>query len=395
MSQLEKAKKYVWKDSNLALFDSDIENKVKKSSADSEKAWEKAGKRPGIQIWRIVKFKVTNWPKDEYGKFYNGDSYIILRTYQKPNTDELLYDLHFWIGKYSTQDEYGAAAYKTVELDTYLNEKPVQHREVQEHESQLFRSYFKEITFLKGGAETGFRHVEPTKYTPRLFQFRREKKWVKYCRCSICSSYSTTCFNTHNYKGSVIVKEVPCFKESLDSSDVFVFDGGYEIYQWNGINSNKDERFIAYQYMQNLKSQRNNRPRVETLEEDRISPKNAFRTKLQSGGKPKKNKGKDTVDAGAREKKLYRISDNSGSLRTQLVASGDISRDNLKSEDAFVLDHGEHVFVWIGSRASEGERKNALPMAHLFLQQSDHPFVPTTVIIEGKGVSKEFDAMFQ
>lgn len=27
-------------------------------------------------------------------------------------------------------------------------------------------------------------------------------------------------------------------------------------------------------------------------EEDRISPKNAFRTKLQSGGKPKKNKGK-------------------------------------------------------------------------------------------------------
>ena len=36
---------------------------------------------------------------------------------------ELLHDVHFWIGKYSSQDEYGTAAYKTVELDTFVSMK--------------------------------------------------------------------------------------------------------------------------------------------------------------------------------------------------------------------------------------------------------------------------------
>ena len=42
----------------------------------------------------------------------------------------------------SVQDEYGTVAYKTVELDTFLDDKPIQHREVMGHESDLFKSYF-------------------------------------------------------------------------------------------------------------------------------------------------------------------------------------------------------------------------------------------------------------
>ena len=72
----------------------------------------------------------TNFDFPFIGEFYEGDSYIILNTYKEEDGDELNHDVHFWIGRYSTQDEYGTAAYKTVELDTFLDDKPIQHREV-------------------------------------------------------------------------------------------------------------------------------------------------------------------------------------------------------------------------------------------------------------------------
>lgn len=52
-------------------------------------------------------------------------------------------DIHYWIGRASSQDEQGAAAIYVTQLDEYLGGTPVQHREVQENESPRFRSYFK------------------------------------------------------------------------------------------------------------------------------------------------------------------------------------------------------------------------------------------------------------
>ncbi|XP_057306221.1 gelsolin-like protein 1 isoform X2 [Hydractinia symbiolongicarpus] len=254
-----KAKKYDWKDSNMALFGSDTEKKVKKESAETEPAWKGAGEKVGLQIWRIVKFKVTDWEKEQYGEFYNGDSYIILNTYKEPEGDELKYDVHFWIGKHSTQDEYGTAAYKTVELDTLLDDKPIQHREVQGHESKLFKSYFDTLTLLKGGAETGFRRVLPEGYTTRLFHVKKTGR------------------------GKIYSTEISAKKGNLKSGDVFIIDTGSIIYQYNGADCTHDEKYKASQECARLKSSRQTAAKVEVVEEKTASPEHPALLALKDG----------------------------------------------------------------------------------------------------------------
>ncbi|XP_003388924.1 PREDICTED: gelsolin-like protein 2 [Amphimedon queenslandica] len=365
MAGLVKAKKYDWKDSNLALFGSDHERRVKKAAAETEKAWSGAGAKVGVQIWRIVKFKVTHWPKDQYGEFYNGDSYIILNTYKEPGNEELKYDLHFWIGQYSTQDEYGTAAYKTVELDTLLDDKPVQHREVMSHESDLFKSYFGSVTLLEGGADTGFRHVKPVEYQPRLFHFRRDAK------------------------GIVVVKERPLSKHSLNSGDVFILDLGLTLYQWNGRTCNKDEKFKAGQYVSQIRGQRGGKPTIETFDEWEVDENHPFMSHLSSD--PLEDNAEESTDDGF-QPCILRVSDESGTMKTTLVSEGKLSKTFLDSKDVFIVDTGKKCFVWIGHSASADEKQNAMAYASNYLQGTNHFQVPVTCLKEF-AKNAEFDAI--
>ena len=308
--------------------------------------------------------QVKDWAREEYGKFYNGDSYIILNTYKEADSDELLYDLHFWIGQYSTQDEYGTAAYKTVELDTLLDDKPVQHREVMNHESDLFKTYFKSITLLEGGAETGFRHVTPTEYTPRLLHF-------------------------HGVKKNITVRERPLSKHCLDSSDVFILDLGLEVFQWNGKTCNKDEKFKAVQYLQTLKSERGGKPKVESLDEREISSSHKFYASLSED--PPEEEEEDESDTDF-QPSLFRLSDEGGKLEFSVVSEGSIPKSGLDPADVFIADTGKTLYVWIGSGASPDENKNAMTYAHNYLMKTKHPLIPVTCFKQGKE-SKDFLAI--
>lgn len=70
-------------------------------------------------------------------------------------------------GNECSQDESGAAAIFTVQLDDHLNGRAVQHREVQGFESATFLGYFKSgLKYKVGAGQWGQRHQRPGSLTP-------------------------------------------------------------------------------------------------------------------------------------------------------------------------------------------------------------------------------------
>jgi len=366
-----KQKEYNIADSNIANLGSDLDKKVRVAAASTEKAWTNAGKEVGLQIWRIEKFTVQSVAKDTYGTFYSGDSYIVLHTYKKKDAPKILWDVHFWLGKFTTQDEAGTAAYKTVELDDLLGGDPVQHREVQGHESDLFLSYFKnEIKILEGGVESGFKHVEPEKYRSRLLHLKGKKK--------------------------VRVTEVDLSHKSLNSGDVFILDGGLKLYQWNGAKSGPQEKMKGAQLSRALADERKGLPRISVFEEAGKDLADFWHALGGQGAvKSAEEGGDDSEHEKASEKRLFQLSDASGALSFKEVGKGAaVKRSLLDPNDVFVLDTGAEVFAWIGKGASVGEKKKAMQFAQEYLQKYNRPlFIPISRILQG-GENEVFESSF-
>ncbi|KAJ3565280.1 hypothetical protein NP233_g7731 [Leucocoprinus birnbaumii] len=348
MAHLTKPTQYDIEDSNIALLGSDLEKKVREHAGDKEAAWEYAGASAGLQIWRIEQFHVVEWPKDRNGSFYDGDSYIILHTYKRtPDDTSFSYDLHFWLGQQTTQDEAGTAAYKTVELDDHLHGKPVQYREVQGYESSQFLSYFSRFVCLRGGIATGFHHVTD----PPPLDVRK--------------LYRVTLSRHSRVHSNLVVREVPAEAASLIEGDVYVLDLGTRVLQLNTKQSAGQERFKAAEFVRDLADGRKGECEVVVYDEGG-SGATLFLTELGADGLLPTSVEDTTAVV---QPALYRLSDETGSITFTPVVVG---KESLSTDDAFLLDNSQDpvhpaVYLWLGKNASLNERRLSLQYAQSYL----------------------------
>jgi hypothetical protein len=156
------------------------------------------------------------------------------------------------------QDEAGTAAIKTVELDAMVGGRAVQHREPQGYESDKFLSYFKPcIIPLEGGFASGFTKPEEEVFETRLYICKGKRAIrVKEVHCCLTVFLHSCMFiNNELYSSQYVLDliQVPFARSSLNHDDVFILDTENKIYQFNGANSNIQERAKALEVIQHLK----------------------------------------------------------------------------------------------------------------------------------------------
>lgn len=353
--------------SNVEFINTAIDHKLKHAAAATEPAWNdgRVGVEPGLFIWRVEDFAVVPWTAREPGGgvvFFDGDSYIILSSSGRTGGDgrRLVHDIFFWLGAHTSQDEAAVAAYKTVELDEFLDGTAVQHREVQGRLSDAFRGLFPRMSIRKGGVKSGFRHVDAGAGAAEA----REGMVLLRVFQPVDRSV-------------VVVCEVEPTWRSLDDGDVFILDVGDKIWVWQGAKCRPMEKAKAAQVVQDMKLAKHVAEEVVAQDE----PRSGVVVKLL-GGDGEAKAYRDgyscprpvtgmTVTASKRPRRLFRLSDASGQLTFDLVVEGEsISRDDLDSNDVFLLDsEGRSIWVWEGSGASTAERAMWLTVAQSYVRQ--------------------------
>lgn len=341
-----------WKESNLALIGSDLDHKIKAAAAEAEEQWKDLEQEPGLKVWRIEQFKVVPWPKERYGEFHTGDSYVVLNAYQRPGSEALLYDLHIWIGRESSQDEYGTAAYKMVEADESVGGAAIQHRQVQGHEAPLFQSYFNyQLKYLQGGVETGFNHVEPSKEEPHLYRIKGTEK-------------------------AMSLDQMRLSKSSLNAGDSFLlYANPATVWLWHGASANPDEKARSNTLAEKMCTQGT----VVVLDQGQGDEEAAdFWAYLGAGEIGDEDDGDEHVEEFA--PLLFKLSADPDEEPEQ-VAKGEtvkvgfappapkLSRAALNDNDVFLLDAGWEIFLWMGSGADRGEKLAAMGKAEAYCKE--------------------------
>ncbi|RZC39580.1 advillin [Asbolus verrucosus] len=259
-------------------------------------------------IWRVENMNVIAVPRDQYGIFYDTDSYVILASSVYGQS----------VGVDSVSREVKGAALEVLTSEFSL-------KELQVALPKLYK--------VRG------------KCTPVLIQMDNVS-WDKF-----------------------------------NSADVFLLHTSNVLFVWVGRAAEAAEKLCASKLSTEMKEQYNI-PNITFVDD-------GYEKTLQDNEKKEWNKclpldkrhvlpenESDAEHSFHRSKniRLYKCSENNGKYRVAEVKSGPLYQSDLEADDVFIVDQEINgIWVWVGKRASEKERGEALRNARGFVKKKKYP----------------------
>ncbi|XP_032240716.2 gelsolin-like protein 1 isoform X1 [Nematostella vectensis] len=310
-----------------------------------------------VKVWQIHDGEMT--VVERLGEFISNRAYIVFGTVKHEYSGDPIRNIHIWVSKKTKSRDY-VAAMKLAMIDSRLDDNEyakfhVQfHREIAQHESDLFHSYFTQVKILK--EEGGIKK--------RLFQFHAEKP------------VSDPNSRKEKYFKKKWMVEQEFLRGSLCSDDVFlVIDPDhFKVYQWNGRLSNEGEKkeaarianVVAAEWKELQDSQSKSKPssRITILKLEEIHPPgkdHGMYALFPAMGSKRKEK-RTVVDCPL--KKLYRLVDG-GKLLGSAVEERKVCKSSLTHDNVFLLDTRTQLFVWIS------QELNTAPIRYKVMLQAE------------------------
>ena len=301
-----------------------------------------------LKCWRVENFNLVPVKESEYGQFHAGDSYVLRYAYDGGKR-HLIY---FWQGRDSTADEKGASALLAKEMDDELGGDATQVRVAQGKEPDHFYRLFRGRMIVRtGGVASGFKNANDGD--------TRDVDGVSLYHVRGTSDLDTRAVQVAD--DSACLNSGDCFILTLDASAT---GADPRVFVWEGSGSSREERECAALVATLLApSVGVGSSRVEVIAEH--AEPDAFWAHI--GGKKPYAEFAERAPP-PQDPRLFHVSDAAaGGLGVCAEEIFRFTQDDLEDEDVMLLDVVSEVFLWIGSRANENEKREARALAERYV----------------------------
>ncbi|XP_041659339.1 scinderin like b [Cheilinus undulatus] len=300
-----------------------------------------------VQIWRVENGARVSVDPSTYGQFYGGDCYLILYSYRQGCREQHI--IYTWQGLKCTQDELGASAWLTVQLDDSMGGSPVQVRVTQGQEPPHLMSLFqgKPMIIHRGG--TSRKGGQSQSANTRLFHIRQS------------SSRATRAV------------EVEANAQNLNTNDVFVLKSPNAQFLWRGVGASDEEMQAAKHVVDFLGGS-------ATQVSEGKEPADFW---AALGGKKEYQTSKSLQNM-VKPPRLFGCSNKTGRLIVEEVP-GDFTQSDLATDDVMLLDTWDQIFIWVGKDANAEEKTGAPKIAKEYVDSdpSGRRGLPISTIKQG------------
>ncbi|GMY18860.1 villin-2 isoform X4, partial [Fagus crenata] len=291
------------------------------------------------EVWCIDGSAQTLLPKEDFGKSYSGDCYIVRYTYPAGDREKGYFEC-CWFGKDSIEEDQKTAYKFSERMFNSCKGRGVQGRIFQGEEPPQFVKLFQPMVVLKGGLSSGY------------------KKFI-----------TDKGLTDETYKADSAAR-------SLNSMDCFFLQSGSSIFTWHGKQCTFEQQHLAAKVAEFLKELLCNM----LMKEKRANP---------SGVPLEANKVTPAKKLLRRDPHLFKYSFNKGiippippcplSILTLLiliifVVTVDPPRkfseevDDLFTEDILILNTHAEVFVWVGQSVESQRKKAAFKIGQKYIE---------------------------